>query len=116
MPGFLFGATASGKDPRAQPRMEPGDHGIDVVDREPDLGLQRGCIGWHVGAFEHDRADIRVPRNEFFAGLDDVAFRQSDIHVFLFGLDQDAEEFLAVFGADQRRIERRTGAFEMRRR
>ena len=43
---------------RPQPGMEPGDHRIDVVDRQADRRLQRRRIGRHVGAFEHDGADV----------------------------------------------------------
>jgi hypothetical protein len=37
-----------------------------------------------------------MPGHQLLAGFDDISFGQRDVHVFLLGLDQNAEELLAV--------------------
>src|SRR5215204_5833099 len=37
---------------RPEPGVEPGDHRVDVVDRQADRLPQRRRVGRHVGAFE----------------------------------------------------------------
>ena len=54
--------------------MKPGDHRIDIIDRNADGGLQRRRIGRHVGTFQHDGADVGIFGDELFAGLHDVLF------------------------------------------
>ena len=66
-------------------------------------------------ARKHDGADLGIFGYQCLAGLHNVLLGQRDVHVFLLGLDQDAEELLAGLGADPRCIEWDGGAFEMRR-
>src|SRR6266545_4515322 len=106
-------AIAKGLGPN--PGVEPGDHRVDVVDRQADRLLQSCRIGRHVGAFEHDGTDVRMTRHQALARLDHVLAGEVDVEVLLLALDQHAEELSPVLGAGDRRIEWHAGAFEMRR-
>ncbi len=49
---------------RAQSGMQPGDQRINVVDRQPQRLAQSERVGRHVGALQHDRADVGVARHQ----------------------------------------------------
>ena len=93
--------------------MEPGDQGIDVVDRQPDGGAERMRVGRHVGAFEQDGAEIGMPRDEASPGLDHVLGGEADVQILLLGPDQDAEELAPVLRAFDRRAGRNACRLEM---
>ena len=82
----------------------------------PTSACSAAEYGGHVRTFEDNRADVRVTRHELAARIEDVLPRSCDIHVLLLGFDQHAEKLAAVFGADNRRIERYAHRFQVRRR
>jgi hypothetical protein len=53
--------------------LEPGHECVDAEHRQAQPLGERAGIGHHISAFEQDRADIRVARDERVAGGKDVA-------------------------------------------
>ena len=87
--------------------MEPGDKAVDAEHRQPQVLGQGAGIGHHVGAFEQDRADVGMLRDQRVAGIEDVALGSRRVEPRLV-VEDDAGEFAAVVGADDRRL--RVGA------
>src|ERR1700722_2017064 len=59
--------------PRPNTCVQPRDQRIDVVDRHAQRLPQRMRVGWHIRAFQHDSADVRMPPHQRPARVKDVA-------------------------------------------
>ena len=64
---------------RKHPESEPPPQREQIVNREADSVRDRRRIGRHVGAFQDDRANLGVPREEHFGGGDEFALGGHDV-------------------------------------
>ena len=92
--------------------MDPGDEAVDVVDGQARLAAHGGGVGSHVGAFQHDGADLRATRREAAGGGRDIGFRGAHVEPGLVA-DQHAGEFAPAFRAFDRRVGGRADGGEM---
>jgi len=92
---------------RHQTGVKPRHESVDAEHREAQPPGERRGIGHHVGAFEQDRSDFAMIRDQSISGSQDVALRRGDVEP-LFVIDHDAAELAAVIGAGDRG--RRIGA------
>src|SRR5207237_277494 len=95
--------TGQPKTARTQAAMKPGDEAVDVVDRHLQPLPQRAAEWDHVRALEHDRANVRVLRDELVPRREDVLARCGDVERHL-AMCHDTPEFTSPFGADDRSV------------
>src|SRR4029079_10340504 len=87
---------------RTQAGVEPSYEAVDIVHRTLQPIAKCARVGHHVGTFQQDGADIRMPAHKIIAGRKNGLFRCSDIHTVLVANDGSAE-FVPVVGTDNRR-------------